>query len=90
MNANTVKGYFRNGGKWIVDCDTSNPYRVMNVDVYFMNNGEEDKTQFSIKAYDTAELEECFHEFCKDNNVAENSIYAIYVVEVAETMNQLS
>ena len=90
MRTYTIRGYFREGGKWHVVCDTSIPYRFMNVDVCFMNKGLEDETQFSIKAYNTRELEECFQEFCKENDLPTNCVYGIHVVEVAEEKDLLS
>ena len=87
----TVKQYFKYGGKWNVECDTSVPYRAMNVDIQFINSDNKaDETQFSIKAYDINELSELFTMFCKENNYPRNTVQRITVVEVAETMDQLS
>lgn len=63
----------------------------MNVDVSFINSeGREDETQFSIKAYDTQDLSDLFNDFCKENNFKRDTVFAITVVEMADTMDELS
>lgn len=86
----TVKQYFRNGGKWNIQCNTDTPYRVMSVNVGFLNDRKmEDETQFDIKAYDVIELDKLFREFCKDNGFPTDTVTYIDVVRVAETMEEL-
>lgn len=86
----TVIQYFDRGGKWNVECDTSMPYRVMDVDVAFTNSdGEDDEVQFSIKAYDKNELSSLFNQFCKEQGYPNNTVSNISVYNVAVDMDAL-
>ena len=86
----TVKQYFRNGGKWNIQCDTDITYRFMTVNVGFLNDRKmEDETQFDIRAYDADELSSLFHDFCMEHDLAENTVTYVEVVHVAETMEVL-
>lgn len=86
----TIKSYFKNGGKWNINCNTSIPYVYMNVVVVFESpTSDLDGTEFSIKAYDIDELSELFAEFCKENGFPTNTVVNIIVSHVARTMEEL-
>ena len=79
----TVKQCISKNG-WQVNTDTSQPYRSMDVSVNF-NNGETlDETQFLINAYNADELTELFLEFCKENNLHQNTVIGLTIVRVYE------
>ena len=65
----TMKQCINKNG-WEVNTDTSQPYRSMDVDVTFYNNGNE--------------LTELFSEFCMENNIPKNTVVNIIVVRVYE------
>lgn len=86
----TVKNYFKNGGKWDIQCDTSVPYRAMTVNIGFLNNNKiDDEVQFDIQAYNVDELNELFHDFCKENDFHSPIITYISIIKTAETMEIL-
>ena len=85
----TIKQYIKKYG-WGLGCD-SKPCRAMNVDIDFINNeGKLDETQFSINAYNVNELDELFTEFCKENNFKRNTVTNISIVEMADSIDELS
>lgn len=87
---NTIMQYFNRGGKWNIECDTSIPYRAMDVQIGFVNSdGEEDEVEFSIKPYDKRELSSLYKDFCKENNYPNNTVKYISVAKVAESMESL-
>lgn len=79
----TMKQCINKNG-WQVNTDTSQPYRSMDVDVTFYNNGTLDETQFLIGSYNVDELTELFSEFCMENNIPKNTVVNIIVVRVYE------
>lgn len=84
----TIKEYIKKNG-WQVECETK-PCRYMNVDVSFLNNEKvEDETQFSIRAYDSDELNQLFANFCKENGFKRNTVTCVTIVQMAETMDEL-
>ena len=86
----TISQYFKNGGKWIINCDTHVTDRFMTVNVGFLNNSKlEDETQISISAYNINELNTLFTDFCKENKFTSTAILYISVVQTAETMKEL-
>lgn len=87
---NTISQYFSRGGKWNVECDTSIPYRFMDVQISFLDaNGNDDEVEFSIKSYDKRDLCSLYKDFCKENQLPLNTVKYIAVVRVAETMEDL-
>ena len=78
----TIKQCINKNG-WQVDIDTSQPYRSMDVNVNFNNDGL-DETQFIINSYDVDELTKLFLEFCKENNIRQNTVTSITIVKVHE------
>ena len=85
----TIKQFFKNGGKWEIQCDTSIPYRAMTVNVGFINNGNDDEVQFDIQAYNVEEINNLFNDFCKENSFCVSAVTYIRIVETAETIEQL-
>lgn len=84
----TIKEYIKKNG-WQVECETK-PCRYMNVDVSFLSNEKvEDETQFSIRAYDSDELNQLFANFCKENGFKQNTVTCVTIVQMAETMDEL-
>lgn len=84
----TIKEYIKKIG-WQFECETK-PCRYMNVDVSFLNNEKvEDETQFSIRAYDSDELNQLFANFCKENGFKRNTVTCVTIVQMAETMDEL-
>ena len=66
--------------------------KAWNVDIGFINSETErdDETEFSITAYNDTELEELFVTFCKENQIADNTVTYISVVEMAYDFEDLS
>ncbi len=79
----TIKQCISKNG-WQANTDTSQPYRSMDVSVTFENGGTLDETQFLINAYNADELTELFLEFCKENNLYQNTVVGITIVHVYE------
>ena len=78
----------RNG--WQQECKLEK-CRVMNVDICFINDEQRfDETQFSINAYDVDELDNLFTDFCKENGFKRNTVYNVVIVEMADSMEELS
>lgn len=87
----TIKQYFANGGKWNIQCNTNVPYKVMSVNIGFLNDKKmEDETQFDIRAYDINELDALFQDFCNDNHFPSDTVLYVNVVQVAETQEDLN
>ncbi|WP_097006515.1 hypothetical protein [Lacrimispora amygdalina] len=78
----TIKQCISKNG-WQINTDTSQPYRSMDVSVNF-NNGGLDETQFTINSYNVDELTKLFLEFCKENNIRQNTVTSITIVRVYE------
>lgn len=77
----TVKEYIRRHG-WNLECENIRACRSMEVDIAFENEDtldDMDETEFIINAYDDDELSELFDEFCKENNLANNTVDNIVV-----------
>lgn len=85
----SISSFFKNGGKWQIECNLEKPHRAMSVQVCFTHDGQGDETEFSINSFDKAELHGLFRDFCKENNFTEVNVTGIYVVRAAETMRQL-
>lgn len=77
----TIKQYIKEKG-WQMESDTELPYRSMDVDISFQTDGIADETQFHINAYDVNELTELFSEFCKENNIPNNTVTSINIVQI--------
>lgn len=86
-----IKEFFKNGGKWDIQCDINIPYRAMTINIGFLNNNNkmDDEVQFNIKPYNVDELNELFNDFCKENDFHSPTITYISVVKTAETMELL-
>lgn len=69
---------------WQINTDTSQPYRSMDVEVTFYNNGTLDETQFLIGSYNVDELTKLFSGFCNENNIPKNTVVSITVAKVYE------
>ena len=77
----TVKQFIQKKG-WIFECDTSVPYRSMDVIISFIHqDGTEDETEFTIDCFKTDELSLLFKDFCAENGFKYNSISNICVVK---------
>lgn len=79
----TIKQYIKEKG-WQMECDTELPYRSMDVDISFQTDGIADEAQLHINAYDVNELTELFSEFCKENNIPNNTVTSINIVQIYE------
>lgn len=85
----TIKQYVRKKG-YTVETTIDKPFRVMTVDVGFINaDGEDDETEFDVYSFNTQELSELFHVFCEENGCKENNVTSITVVRTAASMNEL-
>lgn len=88
-NNMTVRQFIKKVG-WVLGCE-SMPCRAMSVNIGFINgDGEEDETQFDIKAYDTNELADLFKVFCKENKCSDRSVTYIEIAAMAATMDELT
>ncbi len=75
------------GWEFAKTADTSTPWHAMTVDIGFIDpKGNPDETEFTIMAYDTWELSQCFRHFCKENRFKTNSVKYITVVACHETL----
>lgn len=78
----------------LVDCDT-NIHRCGSVEVFFYNpvDDVDDSTSFDIMdplgKDGHAELHNLFREFCKENHFPSNTVIAVHLTCVAETMEEL-
>ena len=75
-------------------CEVRSLKRWQNVDISFINStGHEDETEFSITTACTTagvnELTELFSCFCKENGFATNTVFAVTVVNSAESEDEL-
>lgn len=74
---------------WQMKCDVK-PGRFMSVGIGFMNEkGKEDETQMDINAYDEQELSELFADFCRENQLLDDTVTYITIVQIADTMDKL-
>lgn len=86
----TIKQYVKKFG-WNMDCPVTGPYRVMSVDIGFINDeGREDETQFDIRICDVEDLNNLFNEFCRENGYPRNTVYAITIAKVGGTFDDLN
>lgn len=84
----TIKQYIKENG-WEYDCE-SKPCRAMSVQVGFFNDeGKEDETEFDIAAYKVNELANLFDKFCEENGFPKNTVFAVVIVQMAKTMEEL-
>ena len=86
----TVNEFVKKNG-WYFNIE-DNASGFWNVNIGFVNSsdGNDDETEFSIKAYDVDELEELFDEFCEENELMSNAVTYVSVVETAESEDELS
>ena len=83
-----IKQFIRKHG-WQMECN-SKPSRVMWMDVGFIDDERrEDETQMDINAYDEQELSRLFVDFCKENKFPTNTVTAVTIVQIADTMEEL-
>lgn len=69
---------------WQMESSTATPYRSMDVNIGFINDGNADETQFHVNAYDVNELERLFSDFCKENNTPKNTVTSITIMQLYE------
>ena len=84
----TIKQYIKKYG-WNLECKSKICW-AMNVNIGFSNEGQDDETQFSIEAYDVDELNNLFADFCKENGFKQNTVTYITIVEMADSIEDLS
>lgn len=78
----TIKQCIKNG--WKIEKNSGSPYRSMDVNIGFENDGIEDETQFLINSYDVNELTQLYSDFCKENNIPNNTVTYITIVQFYE------
>lgn len=84
----TIRQFIKKQG-WQMKCDAK-AGRFMSVDIGFMHvNGQEDETQMDINAYDEQELSELFADFCRENQLPDDTVTYITIVQIADTMDKL-
>ena len=75
---------------WYTECDMSTPYRAMTVQIGFSHKETKfDETEFSIEAWNVQELAKLFDVFCNENKFKDVHVFGLYIVRVAETMDEL-
>ena len=86
----TIKEFVEKNG-WYFNTE-DNGGGFWNVSIGFVNSADDndDETEFSIKAYDVDELEELFDNFCKENELANNTVTYVSIVETVENEDELS
>lgn len=76
---------------WQTECDMSEPYRAMTVQIGFSHKeNESDEVEFCIKAWDAKDLANLFEIFCKEEHCEHVSINSLSVVKVASSMEKLT
>ena len=85
--ADTISGYLSEFG-FQYNCPENHKWMTVNVD-FINNDGMEDQTQFDIKKFNEKNLILLFHDFCRENNFATNSVIGIEVVRSAESYDDL-
>lgn len=84
----TVKEYIYTVG-WNWACEEKD-FKFMNVEIFFTDDkGEDDSVDFNIKAFDKHELSELFDIFCKENNFKNDTVYDIYIIKMANSIEKL-
>lgn len=88
----TIKNAVKKGKIGAQLCYSTPLCRAMIVHVDFINaEKREDETSFDLMANENAinELDELYTEFCKENNLKQNTVTSITVVATAATMDDL-
>lgn len=76
---------------WQAECDLSNPYRAMTVQIGFSHKENDlDEVEFCINAWDSNELAKLFELFCKENHFKDVSINSISIIRVAASLDELT
>ncbi len=87
----TIKQCIKEKG-WIME--VAEIKRFQSVDIAFINNeGKEDETEFDISGAcsdaGTEELAGLYDDFCKENEIKNNTVLAVIVAKSADTCEDL-
>lgn len=84
----TIREYIAERG-WVMNVRPIPEMQAFSVRIGFMNEGNDDATEFDINAYDIDELENLYSTFCTEERIPINTVIYIEVIDVAEHIELL-
>ena len=85
----TVKECIHRKG-WISSVLMNGTEQYMSVAISFVNNGYSDIVEFTIRSFDTDNLQTLFSAFCKEKKCREDSVTGIYIQKVSYSIEELT